>query len=286
MKSLMLLAATAAIASAFGAGEAAKSITAKRVRNERLAAAYANSCAQVKVFLKLDKDGETPTCRVEYLCPNCNEMHTRGAESYLREERPFEGACFAIAPDRFLMQDLRLRREWIARTEIEFGGQTYPAKAVTRYVHENAVELRTEKPIPGVKPLTFVSRGDFRDDSDGVFFFSTKDKGLAVCGTKPNAAADFTHYADIGKDIAKTTGNALAINSSNEAVTVVFRDQLPLDDGEFRPPAEWKGEPIEELDRRWDAFVKSTCASCVPLYLHLDDEDNRKDGYSLSLIHI
>ena len=249
MKRLMIITLAAASAAAFAAPEA-DAIEQKRVRAEKLLAAYGNACAQVKIYLKLDKNGEPPKHSFRYLCPNCNSYHSESAESYLREGRPAETCAFAVAPDRFLMQDDRFRADWVERIEVVFGGVAYPAKPVRRYLREEALELKTDKPVKGVTPLSFSKRIDFRNDSKGVFFFNAKEGGLAVSGMKPNAAADFTHYADVGKDLAKATGNAIAVNASNEAVTVVFRNLLPVGADEFRPPSEWAGESIEAIERR------------------------------------
>ena len=279
MKRLVILVLAAASAVAFAAPET-DAVEQKRMRAEKLLDAYGNACAQVKIYLKLDKDGEPPKHSFRYLCPNCNSYHSESAERYLKEGRPAETCAFAVAPDRFLVQDDRFRADWVERIEVVFGGAAYPAKPVRRYLREEALELQTERPVKGVTPLSFSKRIDFRADSKGVFFFNARENGLAVSGMRPNGAADFTHYADVGKDLAKVVGNAIAVNASNEAVTVVFRNLLPVGVDEFRPPAEWKGEGVEAIERRWDDFEKRAKASFVPLYLHLDDEGNRKDGWS------
>ena len=279
MKRLVTIILAAASTAAFAAPET-DAIEQKRVRAEKLLAAYGNACAQVKIYLKLDKNGEPPKHSFRYLCPNCNSYHSEGAERYLREGRPVETCAFAVAPDRFLVQDDRFRGDWVERIEVVFAGVAYPAKPVRRYLREEALELKTERAVKGVTPLSFSKRLDFRTDAKGVFFFNTKEHGLAVSGMKPNAAADFTHYADVGKDLAKATGNAIAVNASNEAVTVMFRKLLPVGADEFRPPAEWTGESAEAIEKRWDDFESRAKTSFVPLYLHLDDEENRKDGWS------
>lgn len=279
MKALTLVAVLAALVAS---GEADKSVAfeKKRVRNELLAERFGPSCAQVRVFFKLDKDGEPPECNMRYYCPNCKNYHYESVQSYLREERPHEGAAFALAPNRFLVQDLHLLTEWIDRMEIVFCGKAYAAKAVRRYPHEDALELETAETVAGVKPLVFSGRLDFLKDGNGVFFFSTKDNGLAVCGTRPNDSADFVRYGDIGKDVLSAEANTIAVNASNEAASVIFRAKFVAESRAFAPPAEWQGELASAFEERWEALRKSMTASLVPLYVHLDDEENRKDGYS------
>ena len=275
MNALCLVLAAAAAADA---APPQPTIIQRRERNAALVKAFAASCAQARTWFRLDEDGEPPPCEVGYLCPNCNTVHARKAASYLHGDRPYEGAAFALAPDRFLVQDQHLLAKWVDRAEIVFGGKAYPARATRRFPDEEALELRTDAPVPGVKPLAFSKRIDFLEDDKGVFFFNARENGLAVCGMRANPAANATHYADVAKDVAKSVGNAVAVNASNEAVTVSFRRRLVLGRDAFRPPTEWRAEPAEAFDARWREAEARILKSCVPLYLHLDDESNRKDG--------
>ncbi|MBO7721950.1 MAG: PDZ domain-containing protein [Kiritimatiellae bacterium] len=279
MKKLFAVLVAAAAAAAAGAPKG-PSIAAKCARNRELNAKFAASCAEVRVWFKLEDSGDPPRFGVSYLCPNCNDTHERRASEYLNEDRPYEGAAFAVAADRFLVQDQHLLARWVDRFEIVFGGVKYPASALKRYPAEDALELKTAAPVKGIKPLEFSKRVDFTRDDAGVFFFSAREDGLSVCGVRGGAPADFTHYADTGADIAKTPGNAVAVNASNEAVTVSFRRRIVLGRDTFAPPAEWRGEPAGAFDGRWLETENRFLKSCVPLYLHLDDEDNRKNGFS------
>ena len=139
MKRLVTIILAVASVAAVAAPET-DAIVAKRERAEKLLAAYGNACAQVKIYLKLDKNGEPPKHSFRYLCPNCNSYHSRDAETYLREGRPVETCAFAVAPDRFLVQDDRFRADWVERIEVVFGGVAYPAKPVRRYLKEEALE--------------------------------------------------------------------------------------------------------------------------------------------------
>ena len=89
MKRLAILVLAAASVVAFAAPET-DAIEQKRMRAEKLLAAYGNACAQVKIYLKLDKDGEPPKHSFRYLCPNCNSYHSESAERYLKEGRPMQ----------------------------------------------------------------------------------------------------------------------------------------------------------------------------------------------------
>ena len=279
MKSFVILTALIAV-SAFGENDVSSSFTARRARNELLAERFTPSCARMRVFFKHDRNGEVPEFDVLRYCPNCKDYHSDSVEEYLKQDCPVETTAFAISPDRFLVQDFHILPDWIDRVEIVFGGKTYPAREVARYPDDEAVEILAERPVDGVKPLVFSKRLDFLNDTKGVFFFSTKEHGLAVCGTLGNSTAEFVRFGDIGKDIATAVGNAIAVNASNEAVTVSFRDKFALGDRAFLPPTEWKREPIGDYVARRQAMKEKVAAMTVPVYIHLDDENNRKDGFS------
>ena len=82
MKTLLVIVLTAASVAVVAASET-DAIVAKRARAEKLLAAYGDACAQVKIYLKLDKNGEPPKHSFRYLCPNCNSYHSRSADTYL-----------------------------------------------------------------------------------------------------------------------------------------------------------------------------------------------------------
>ena len=273
---LSLLCATAGVAVA--AADPVGGTAVLRQRNEKLIATFSPSVARLKVWFKMDKDGEKPSFRTRYLCPNCHEYHTSGVDRYLEGDRPFGAAAFAVAPDAFLVQDQHFVPDWVDRMMVSFGDREYPAREVLRYPGRDAVLVKTDKPVPGVKPLAFSAAIPFADDRNGVYFFSDRDNGLTLCGTKPNATAEVTRYLDLGCDLVKQTGNAIAVNASNEAVTVVFCAQAPLAADTFAPPAAWASEPAEAFLKRRADVEASVRASTVPLFIHLDDEDNRKDG--------
>ena len=274
---LLALVAARGFAAEEGKGD---SPAARRGRIEALDREFAKSCALVRTWLRTDEDGEPPDFGIRYLCPNCCRHHTISAASLLGAERPIEGAAFAVAQDRFLVQDVYLRSNWVERVEIVFEGETYAAKPVARYLAERAVELRTERPVSGIKPLAFSRRIEFADDPGGVYYYRARDKGLDCRGMKASALADFTRYADIGLDISSAVANAIAVNSSNESVTVSFRSRFAHGRDRFEPPSEWNGESPDAFDGRWAAAERRAAMRALPVYVHLDDEDNRRNGFS------
>ena len=277
------LAALLALAAVDGlAAEEGKvdSPSARRKRIATLDREFSNSCALVRTWLRSDEDGEPPDFGIRYLCPNCCNYHTISASELLGDERPIEGAAFAVAPDRFLVQDVHLKSNWVERAEIVFEGEVYAARPVSRYPAEKAVEMRTERPVSGVRPLVFSRRIDFADDAGGVYYYRAREKGLDCRGMKPSALADFTRYADIGLDVSAAVANAIAVNSSNEAATVSFRSRFAHGRDSFEPPSEWKGEDPAFFDGRWAAAEREATMRALPVYIHLDDEDNRRNGFT------
>jgi len=280
MRRVMILLALTAVSVFGGTDGAALSYAAKRSRNEQLIQKFVPSCAEMRIFFKRDAEGEKPTCTIRYFCPSCKDYHTRDVSTHMDEERPMEIPAFALAPNRFLTQDLHLLNAWVDRAEIAFDGKMYAAKAVARYPKEGAVEWETSETVAGVKPLAFSKQFDFLTDEDGVFFFSAKEDGLAVCGTHANSTTRFVRFSDIGKDVLFVAANTIAVNASNEAASVSFRARCVVGDLAFQPPNEWTRENIDVFETQWQTMTKTVASFTVPLYIHLDDEENRKDGFS------
>lgn len=262
------------------AAPSADTLAGKRARSEAITARFAPSVAEMRLWFKLDSEGEKPTFRVAYLCPNCDCIHDRDTSEYLEKDRPLTACAFAVAEDEFLVQDFKLDPDWIDRIEIRFGAESAAASVLARYPGRNAVRLRTAKRLPGVVPLAFSERIPFAEDKDGVFFSSSLENGLAVVGAKPNTLGDFRRYPDVGLEVAKVVANSIAVNSSNEAVTVLFDTYHVFDRDDLQPPAKWKGEPVDAFVKRRQTAKREALEGLVAVYVHLDDEANRKDGFS------
>jgi len=276
---IALVAAVAAFALSAEDGEAQKpadateSPAARLERCKRLVERYQPSTVRVLYTFKLDEEGEPPDIEVYYMCPNCNNKHSRGVEYYFERNMPFEALGYALAPNRVLLQDLHVQQKWIKSIEVEFGGVKYPAKEVLRYPKEGGVLVETEKPVEGMKPLAFEGRGIPEKPS---YFYVVREKGLTVSGIKGSGAAAFRHYAETGRDFYEGAANTLVVNEKDEAVTVALQAKVELGKEQFAPPSEWTSVPASSFDEKIAAMEKDVSKFVLPLYMRLESQS--KDG--------
>lgn len=240
-------------------------------RTRELVARHSASTATVLVRFNAPEDEDDDGFSLPYMCPNCNSMHRRGVSEYVKEERPMDLAGYVVAPDRVMVQDLMIKSNLVASVEVEFAGRRYAAKPVRRFPGKGAVELKTEKPIDGVKPIEFRAKGPV-PLAEAKFFFLVKEKGQMVSGLMPSPAAKFRHYPDIGKDIVQVPGNTLVLDAKGEAASLCFSSPMVVDEAAFAAPSTWKSEPVGEFDARLEALKAKVRASLVPVYVHRDEE--------------
>ena len=238
-------------------------------RCKRLVERYQPSTVRVLYTFKLDDEGESPDMEVYYMCPNCNNRHSRDVEYYFEQNMPFDALGYALAPDRFLLQDLRVQPKWIKSVEVEFNGVKYLAKEVLRYPGEGGLVVETDRPVEGVKPLVFGGKGLPKKP---CYFYVVREKGLTVSGIKGSGAASFKHYAEAGRNFYEGAANTLVVDENDEAVTVALQAKVELGKEQFAPPSEWTAVPAESFAEGIAAMEKLAAGFIVPLYVRLESQ--------------
>ena len=251
---MLAMAALAALCTAVSA--APRTLQDRIDRHQTLMARYAPSVVEVRIYLRLGPEGEMPDFRSRH---DIQERLDKGF--------PLRFIGFAIAPDRVLLADPRVRSKWIERFEIAASGETAAASEVTRYPEQRALELRLEKPLPGVKPLTFNAHA--ATTSDWSFVAANFENGALSCHAKGSGELSRRDGAK-GRDFLNLPVNAIAINASNDAASVVFRPRWPTDATAFASPSTWKGVPADSLDKAAAEAEGRIAASIASLYLRLE----------------
>ena len=255
--SVFALAALAGLAEA-PAGEPA-SLQAKAARIARLQDRHAASLVQVKYYVKLGPEGESP----DFL------GWSDEVKGYLDRGFPVRHVGYVIAPDRVLLADPLLLPKWIDRIEVDDGGETVAATEAVRYPGEQALELKTARPLARVRLLSFASPGvPERPD----FLGAALENGRLVTRLKGTMAFSRVRGTET-RDVVTVARDAILVNASNEAVTVCLKKQWSgpraLEDL-FRPPAAWKGVPAETLARDAAAVNAAFGRQVVGVYLRLE----------------
>ena len=238
---------------------------------------HARSAVAVEVRFKAPEGDESTGFNIPYLCPNCNRTHYNSLSDYVGSDKPLVMAGYVVGPDRVMVQDLTVRSNFVDSVMIEFDGRRYKAAPARRYPEQAAVELKTERPIDGAKPLAFT--GGNVSVEEAKFFFHAKENGLFVSGLLPGDALKFRHYAGIGKDLAPMPANVIVLDAKNRPVSLSFTSPVVLGEMGFTAPKTWKGEEPYAFDARLDAMQKKVFASLVPVYIHREEE-KRSSGRS------
>ena len=271
MKKTFCMLAVVALAAAALCEEKKESPADRFARVRELVARHTASTALVLVHFNAPEDDDEEGFSMPYMCPNCNSIHRRSMSSYVQEDRPMDIAGYVVGPDRVMVQDFSFRSNIVASVEVEFAGRRYAARPVLRYPGKGAMELKTEKPIEGAKPIEFRAKGPV-PIAEAKFFFLVKEKGQMVSGITPSPATKFRHYPDIGKDIVQIPGNTLVLDAKGEAASLCFDSPVVVDDATFSAPSTWKGEPVGEFDARLEALKGKVRSFLVPVYVHREEE--------------
>lgn len=243
-------------------------------RNRAYVEKYASSLATVRYFTKKNADGEEFKARVPYKCPNCGETHWRTDEAASEKNIPAEFAGFLIAPDRVLMQDIRVKPEFVSRIEVEVAGETIAATESESCVGRDALILKTEKPFAGGKPLTFTGK----EPKVSKYFYMTREDGETLSGVKSSKAPELVYHVEAGKMVYEGNPNTLVLDEEGNAVTVAMQTEIELGDETFSSPLEWETEPAAKRFEALDALTARLRKSVLPLYLQLEAKGKDESG--------
>lgn len=263
--SMTLAAALAGIATA--EPKAAATPRERAAENRALVARYANSVATVRYYTKRNADGEKADFSVPYKCPNCSGTHWRTGGENAAKGIPAEFAGYVIAPDRVLMKDLRVRGEFVVRIEVVCAGETVRAVEFERCPDQEALVLKTERPLAKAKPLKFTGGGEPKDPR---YFFLVRENGESVAGVSRSRMGDFRHHVEIGRDFYAGVPNTLVLDESGAAVTIALQDRCELGKETFSSPATWRREPAAAYFRRLAELEKRLRQSVFPVYVQLE----------------
>ena len=247
---------------------------------------YGASFVEVAWKLKRDSEGRSPMRAIPYRCPNCGNVHYRNFDSMLAENRAFATPGFALAENRFLAYDPKIRTAGVERVEIRLPqrpGEGFAARVVESYPEQGALLFETDEPLPGVKPLEFAAAGEMPDEP--AYFFVVREDAMLTTGVRTKPVDAFTRYLDVGKDYLRGVENALLLNASNEAVTVCFQGAFEVGKGCFEAPSAWtRGEP-DAAEREAEALEARLARGILPVFMRLDPKAQEERGGSRSRVY-
>ena len=250
--------------------------------NRALVEKYGKSVATVRYYVKKNADGIEPKFEIPYQCPNCKNTHWRDEGVSADDGIPAEFAGYVIGRDEVVIQDVMVAPEFVDRIEVTCAGETVAAQEVAACPAENALVLRTAKPLSAAVPLAFTGGGE---PEDPRYFYLVKENGETVASVSGSEAGKFVHHVEAGKDVYEGKPNTLVLDKDGNPVTVAYQLQVELGKETFTPPTAWRREPADARFARKRAFEDRLRKAVLPAYVQLEapaKEDGPSRRFSFS----
>lgn len=262
MKRLTVM-ALAIVAGGLGAAEAPKEVAE---RNRGYVQAFSPSVTTVRYYLKRNADGEDPRLQVPYLCPNCNSTHFNPGDYDIEKKLPLQAVGFVVGEDRVIMQDLQLPGEIVERIAIVTPEGEVSAVEHERALEEDAVALKAEKPLKGLRPLEFSGV----EPEHPRYFYLVRENGLTCSGVLESDIARFRHYAEPNCDAYSGHPNTIVTGDGDRAATLTFRKLQTVGEENFAAPSAWRWTPSAEVAARRQALQDRIRRGVFPVYIQLE----------------
>ena len=243
-------------------------------RNRAYAARYAKSLAVVRYYTQKNADGKEFKSQVPYICPGCGHTHWRAGDESSEKNIPAEFAGFLIAPDKVLMQDVRVKPEFVARIEVQIGGEIIPATEFEACSEREALVLKTEKAFSAAVPLQFTGREPERPQ----YFYLVCEDGGMIAGIKPSKIAEFDYHVKSGRIICKGNPNTLVLDEQGKAVTVALQTSFEFGKECFAAPSAWPFEPAARRFEFLTGLETQLRQSVMPIYVQLEAPSKEEGG--------
>ncbi len=269
---------------AFAGAEAPCAKTPKELalENRALIMKYGTSVATVRYFIKKNSDGVAPEFEIPYKCPNCDGTHWRSSGISAENGVPAEFTGYVTAPDEIILQDVMIAPEFIDRIEVECAGETVAAHESTTCAAEEALFIKTEKPLTAAVPLVWTNGGE---PENPRYFSIVRENGETISSVSMSRITEFRHHVEAAKDIYEGQPNTLVLDAEGNPVTVATRMILSLGEETFTSPATWPREPASARFERKEEFENRLRKAVLPVFVQLDalsKEDSSSSEYSYS----
>ncbi len=189
--------------------------------------------------------------------------------------KPKRFPAFAISEDEFVIADPLVREKHLDRIEVCFRDDKVPAKEVGRFLNPDAVLLKAERPLKGVKPLAFQ-----KDDPVEKLVWKWSGDTLTVSAAGVGTNDSVVVVASTGRVFRKGVSNSLYVDKDRNPVWLDFGTRYEITDGKFDyvPPAEWKRLPADEYEKSAKRMEDRLAAATLGIVIHLNPEDKENSS--------
>lgn len=212
-------------------------------RHAEIAAGLFPSLVQAEYTLKMH-EGQRPRASGWIArCPYCLRYHVSGGGEVVTEERPYETFGLVVSATEILMPDPMIHPRFVEKIEVRVGEKTFAARPAGYALEHATMILKTDVPLPGVRPLVFDARAAppyltaGYEQLNGAWTVTMKPFSLVVSRTRDGR---LFHAPSPG----------LVISSKGKPVALSTGGRVPPDDSWKGSPLDWKMITEVEMSRR------------------------------------
>ncbi len=235
------------------------------------------SVVVVEYRLRYDAGRAPEGAEVQYVCPFCGRIHTRNeGKTVIEQQRPLETAGYVLAPSLIVAGDVPIHDRFIERIDVRRGDTRVPARAAAYCVHEDAVFIELEEPLPDSVPLEFhpdagdpcltlnyeFGNGEWRMTAEPIGFVVTDSPGVdPFLSVKPGS---------------------LIVDKSGAPAGLTMNGRLDPDGSWKGSPRNWERVSTEAIEQRLSELREIVANGFFRVQMHFrSPKADKTDPYSM-----
>lgn len=191
-------------------------------------------------------------------------------DSISEQAKPRRFPAFAVGDDTFMVEDPLVRARHLDRIEIWHKGERVPAKEVARVEGRDAVVLKADRAVKGIKPLSF-SKGQPSE----METWQWKNGQLTVTASGVGTNGMMEVVANTGRVFRKGRSNSLYLDKNRKPVWLDFGSRIEAPGGKFEytPPSEWPRAAADSFEKAASEIEGKVASASLGVLLRLDAEE-------------
>jgi len=207
------------------------------------------SMVQVEYHLQ-PHEGDSPTGTLPLeQCPHCGSFHVDQLADAFQEERPMISPGYLISPTQVVAMDPQTHPRFIREVIVRYQNQKAVARILAHPRMQQGLILELDKPMEGVRPLTFVSQ-----ETDPTFTVSYKlDNGIWNLQASPFST--LLKMTGDGAFSRAVPGPCLMTSGSGEVQGICMGTKLSLSNAWKGSPLQWPMAKAADMQKRTDEMI-------------------------------
>lgn len=202
-------------------------------------------------------------------------------DSISEQAKPRRFPAFAVGNDTFMVEDPLVRARHLDRVEIWHKGERVPAKEVARVEGRDAVVLKADRAVKGIKPLAFSKGQPVKMET-----WSWKNGQLTVSASGVGTNSMMEVVANTGRVFRKGRSNSLYLDKDGKPVWLDFGSRVEAPGGKFEytPPSGWPRAAADSFEKAASEIEGKVASASLGVLLRLAAEEKESQRRSFIVI--